>query len=335
MQGNAGGQKMRLQRLLSAIRLALALAALAPGAALAFGDWPSRAVKIVVPFPAGSANDAAARMYADGLSRRWARPVIVENKPGADAIIGGGAFANARDDHTLLYGTASMITVNPLLQAALPYDPILDMVPIAPGASSVLVIAVTNELPAQSLKDLVELARSRPGKLTWGAGPSLPYFAFAATLKRHRLGMVHLPYRDAATAQADLSEGRLHVLSNSLQALAGPVDAGKARILAVTSPQREPMLPDVPTVAEAGFPEMEIEGLSGLFGWRDIPPELRDRIAADMRAVARDPVLQMRFEASGQRVLDGTPAEFAAAIGRQRIRIQQIMHIVDLKNAMR
>jgi tripartite-type tricarboxylate transporter receptor subunit TctC len=334
MQGNAGGHDMRMQRLLSAILFATAFIAVSPGAALSFSDWPSRAVRIIVPFPAGSANDIAARLYAEGLSRRWTRPVTLENRPDGDAIAGGGAFASARDDHTLLYGTASMITVNPLLWGVLPYDPVLDLVPIGAGASSILVIAVTHNLPAQSLKDLVVLARSKPGELSWSAGPSLPHFVFAATQKRHQLAMMQV-HRDPATLQADFAEGRVHVLSHSLQAMAGLVDAGKARILAVTSPRREPMLADVPTVAEAGFPEMEIEGLSGLFGWRGMPPELRDRIAADMRAVARDPVLQLRFEASGQRVLTGTPAEFAAAIGRQRIRIQQIMHIVDLKNAMK
>ena len=224
-----------------------------------------------------------------------------------------------------------MITVTPLLQATLPHD----LVPVAFGASSILTVAVTNTLPAHSLKDLVELARSKPGELSWGAGPSLPFFAFAATVKRHQLSMVHIPYRDAAAQESDLSEGRLHVLSNSLQAVSGPVATGKARILAVTSPQRPPALPDVPTVAETGFPEMEIEGLAGLFGWRGIPPELRDRIAADMRAIANDPSFRGRIEASGQRVLSGTPAEFAAAIGRQRIRIQQIMHIVDLRSAIK
>ncbi len=301
----------------------------------AFSDWPSRGVRIIVPFPAGSANDLAARAYAEGLSRRWTRPVFVENKPGPDAIIGGSAFAAPRDDHTLLYGTASMLTVNPLLDGPLPYDPLREMVPVAPGASAILVIAVAQGLPVRSLKDLVELARSKPGVFAWSAGPSLPHFVFAATLRRHQLDVVHVPYRDLGTSRTDMSEGRLHVLSHTLQAVIGPVDAGTARILAVTGPQREPALPDVPTVAEAGFPEMEIEGLSGLFGWRDMPPELRDRIAADMRTVGNDPVLQARFQASGQRALAGTPAEFAAAIGRQRIRIQQIMHIVDLKSAMK
>jgi tripartite-type tricarboxylate transporter receptor subunit TctC len=300
-----------------------------------FSDWPSRSVRIIVPFPAGSTIDLAARAYAERLSRRWTRPVMVENKPGADAIVGGSAFAASRDDHTLLYGTASMITVNPLLQGVLPYDPVRDMVPIAPGGSSILVVAVAQHVPAHSLKDLVELARAKPGDLSWAAGPSLPHFAFAATLRRHQLDMVQIPYRDATTPQTDLNEGRLHVLSHSLQAVAGLIAANKARILAVTSPQRERLLPDVPTAAEAGFPEMEVESLTGLFGWRDMPPELRDRIAADMRTVAVDPVMHIQFEATGQRVLSGTPAEFAAAIGRQRIRIQQIMHIIDLKQALK
>jgi tripartite-type tricarboxylate transporter receptor subunit TctC len=290
---------------------------------------------MIVPFPTGAANDTAARLYADGLSRRWGVPVVVENKPGADAIIGGGAFASANDDHTLLYGTASMLTVNPLLQNNLPYDPTSDMVPIAAGASSILVVAVASSVPAQSLRELMESAQSRPGKFSWGSGPSLPYFAFAAGLKRHQAEMVYIPYRDTATPQSDLSEGRLQVWVNALQALTGLVAAGKARLLAVTSREREAALPDIPTVAEAGFPEMEIEGLSGLFGWRNMPTELRDRISKDMQAVANDPGLKARLEAGGQRLVTGTPDDFASAIERQRGRVREIMRLVDPKSAMK
>jgi tripartite-type tricarboxylate transporter receptor subunit TctC len=297
-----------------------------------FSDWPTRSVKIIVPFAPGTTNDIAARLYAEGLAKRWRRPVVVENRLGTDTIIGGCDFANAKDGHTLLYGSTSTIAVSPLLR---PHEWMQDLVPIAYGGSSILTIAVTSKLPAHSLKDLVELARSRPHELSWGAAPSLPAFAFAATVKRHQLYVAHVPYRDAVTQRSDLSKGRLHVLSNSLQAVSGPVVAGEARILAVTSPQREPALPDVPTVAEAGFPEMEIEELSGLFGWRSMPAELRDRIAADMRAIAGDAFFRERIEAGGQRVRSGTPTEFAAAIGRQRIRIQQIMHTVDLKSVAR
>jgi tripartite-type tricarboxylate transporter receptor subunit TctC len=318
--------ELPLRRLRTVIAFTMALAgalANSPSTCLAGDDWPTRAVKIIVPFAAGSANDVSARVYADGLARRWGKPVIIENKPGADAIVGGGAFANARDDHT----------VSPLLQEVLPYDPSRDMVPISSTASSIFVIAVHDHLPVRSLKELVQLARSKPGELSWSAGPSLPHFVFAAMLARNALTQVYVPYRDAMTQQTDFGEGRVQILSHALQAVRGPVAAGKARILAVTSPQREPGLPDIPTVAEAGFPEMEIEGLTGLFGWRDMPPTLRERISVDVRAVAGDRLVRSLIEAGGQHVLGDTPDEFAAAIERQRRRIQAINRIVDLRNA--
>jgi tripartite-type tricarboxylate transporter receptor subunit TctC len=295
-------------------------------------DWPMRTVKVIVPFAAGSANDTSARLYADGLARRWGKPVVVENRAGADAIVGGGAFANAKDDHTLLFGTASMITVNPLLQEALPYDPARDMVPISSAASSIFVVAVHDHVPAHSLQELTKLIRSKPDELSWSSGPSLPHFVFAAMLKRNRLKAVYVPYRDAMSQQTDFGEGRVQIVSHALLPVQGPVAAGKARILAVMSPEREPALPDVPTVAEAGFPEMEMEGLLGLFGWRDMPLALRDRISADMQAVSGDPSVRTRIEAAGQHVLGSTPGEFAAAIERQRVRIEQINGIVDLRS---
>lgn len=328
--------ELRFQHFRHVIAITMALAGVSAGTTstcLAGDDWPTRAVKIIVPFAAGSANDVSARLYADGLARRWGKPVIIENKPGADAVLGGGAFANARDDHTLLYGTASMVTVSPLLQEVLPYDPFRDMVPISSTASSIFVIAVHDGLPVRSLQELAQLAQSRPGELSWSSGPSLPHFVFAAMLTRNALRQVYVPYRDAMTQQTDFGEGRIQILSHALLAVKNPVAAGKARILAVTSPMREPGLPDVPTVAEAGFSEMEIEGLTGLFGWRDMPPVLRGRIAADVQAVAGDPSVRSRIEAGGQHVLGSTPDEFSAAIERQRTRIQQINRIVDLRNA--
>jgi tripartite-type tricarboxylate transporter receptor subunit TctC len=327
---------LRFRHLRNVIAFTMVLSGLSAGAVstcLGGDDWPTRAVKIIVPFAAGSANDVSARAYADRLARRWGKPTIIENKPGADTILGGAAFANARDDHTLLYGTASMVTVSPLLQDVLPYDPSRDLVPISSTASAILVIAVNDHLPVRSLQELAQLARSRPGELSWSSGPSLPHFVFAAMLARHGLKQVYIPYRDSAAQQADFGEGRVQILSHALQAVRGPVAAGKARLLAVTSPRREPGMPEIPTVAEAGFPEMEIEGLTGLFGWRDMPPTLRDRIATDVQAVAGDPSVRSLIEASGQHVLGSTPNEFSAAIEQQRMRILQINRIVDLRNA--
>ena len=319
----------RLLFALIAPALILALA----GPVLADPAWPTRSVRMIVPFPAGSANDAAARVFADGLARRWGKPVVVDNKPGGDASIGAGLFASTRDDHTLLYGTSSIITINPLVQSPLPYDAARDLVPISAGASAILVVAVHNGLPARSLDELVAMVKERPGTLNWGSGPSLPYYAFSAFVKRRALEMVHVPYKDAATPQADLGAGRIQVLAQSLQGVAAPVGARTASIIAVMSGQRVASLAAVPTAAEAGFPELELEGLSGLFGWRDMPASLRERISSDMLAVAEDAVARERIEASGQRILGSTPAGFEAAIERQRARVREIADLIDLKPA--
>jgi tripartite-type tricarboxylate transporter receptor subunit TctC len=206
-----------------------------------------------------------------------------------------------------------------------------DLVPLSAGASATLVVAVHAGLPARSLGELAALGKEKPGALNWGSGPSLPYYAFSAFLKRRGLDMVHVAYRDAATPQADLGAGRIQVLVQSLQGVASPVGTGTARIIAVMSGERVGSLASLPTAAEAGFPELELEGLSGLFGWRGMPAELRERIAADMQAVARDPAARERIEASGQRVLGSTPVAFEAAIERQRIRVREIAALIDLK----
>jgi len=293
--------------------------------------WPTRHVRVIVPFAAGSVNDLAARLYADGLSKRWGQPVVIENRPGAETNIGTAAFTSAHDDHTLLYGVASTLTVNPLVFGTMPFDPAQDLVPISAGASAILLVAVHIGVPARSLADLARLAQDEPGKLLWGSGPVLPRYVFTAFLKRRGLDMLYVPYRDVATPQTDLGEGRLQVLVTSVLASNAPVQSGKARIIAVTSAQRAPMLPDVPTAAEAGYPEMTIDGLSGFFGWRDMSSALRDKISADIQAVAQDPETRARMVASGLLLLGTTPAQFAAAIEDQRVRVGEIARLIDLK----
>jgi tripartite-type tricarboxylate transporter receptor subunit TctC len=295
--------------------------------------WPVRPVRVIVPFPAGSVIDTAARLVGDGLSKQWGQAVVIENRPGADAIIGTGAFASSRDDHTLLYGIAAALTVNPLVHEKLPYDPARDFVPISAVANTIIVVAVHNDVPAGSLADLARLAKAEPGKLLWGSGPSLPRYIFAAFLKRQGLDMPYVPYRDAATPPLDLGEGRIQVLVTSLQATNAPVHSGKARIIAVANTSRAPTLPNVPTAAEAGYPEMSMDGLSGFFGWRDMPITLRDKISADVQALAQDPGVRARLEATGQLVLGTSPAEFVAAIERQRVRVGEIARLIDLKAA--
>jgi tripartite-type tricarboxylate transporter receptor subunit TctC len=311
------------------------MAAMTPAVCAADADkaWPTRTVRIIVPIAAGGAIDAAARLYADGLSKKWGQPVVIENRPGAETNIGTAAFVSAHDDHTLLYGISSTITVNPLVYANMPFDPARDLVSISATASTIIGVAVHNSTPARSLSDLVRLARAEPGKMLWGAAPGLPRHAFAAFLKRHGLEMVYVPYRDVATPQADLGEGRIHVLVTSLQGTNAPVQSGKAHIVAVISPNRAPMLAEVPTAGEVGYPELTVDLVSGLFGWRDMPTALRDKISADVQAVAQDPAVRARIEGTGQLVLGSTPAEFTAAIERLRVRVGEIARIIDLKAA--
>jgi tripartite-type tricarboxylate transporter receptor subunit TctC len=161
----------------------------------------------------------------------------------------------------------------------------------------------------------------------------VPRYGFTAFLKRRGLDMPFVPYRDIATPQVDLGEGRLQILVTSVLATSAPVQSGKARIIAVLDAQRAPMLPDVPTAAEAGYPEMTVDAFAGLFGWRDMPSALRDRIAGDVQAVAKNPVVRSRLEGAGQRPIGTTPEEFAAAIERQRVRIGEIARLIDLKAA--
>jgi tripartite-type tricarboxylate transporter receptor subunit TctC len=293
--------------------------------------WPERTVRIIVPFAAGGAIDTAARLYADSLAKKWGQPVVIENRTGADTNIGTAEFIKARDDHTLLYGIPSAFTINPLVLGTPPFDP-KDLVPISATASVVLLVAVHTGVPARSLRELAQLAKSEPGKLLWGSAPAIPRYLFAAFLKQQGLDMTYVPYRDIAAPAADLGEGRLHVLVSSVLATNAPVQSGKARIIAVIdTQQRAPTLPDVPTATEAGYPEMMIGGIVGFFGWRDMSAKLRDRIASDVQAVAQDPVVRSRLEAAGQRALGTTSAEFAAAIESQRIRIGELARLIDLK----
>jgi tripartite-type tricarboxylate transporter receptor subunit TctC len=295
--------------------------------------WPDRPVRVLVTFPAGSANDAAARVLGDALGRRWGKPVVVENRTGAEGTLGVGAFVAAHDDHTLLYTVAGSVTVAPLLIDRLPYDADRDLVPIVPSLSVIVTVAVNAALPVHTLDDLVKLARNEPGRLTWSSGPTLPRYTFAAFLKQQNLDMTYVGYRDAAQPQADLGEGRIHVLVTSLQASAAPVQTGKARFIAIANPVRAAALADVPTAQEAGHPELTIDGLSGFFGWRGMPDALRDRIAADVRDVMTEPDVRRRLEATGQTILGGTAAQFQAAIADQRARVGAITRLIDLRDA--
>jgi len=298
----------------------------------ASADWPERQVKLIVTFPPGSANDAAARIFADALGKKWGKPVIVEDRTGAEGTIGVGSFVASQDDHTLLYSVIGSITVAPMLIEKLPYDVNRDLVPISATTSIVLTLAVGNQFSVNSIPELIEKLRANPGKYVWSSGPTLPRFVFSAFLKQHDLKMSFISYRDAAQPQADLGEGRIQALLTSLTASSSPVQAGKARLLAVVNPSRAAMLPDIKTARELGYPELEIDGLAGIFGSKLMSEAVRNRIAADVAAICRETDIRRKLEAGGHIVLSGTTEELKAGIEKQRSAISELAKLIDIRN---
>jgi tripartite-type tricarboxylate transporter receptor subunit TctC len=302
-------------------------------AAVAFADciphalaqsWPERAVKLIIPLPPGTGTDIAGRLLAERLSQRWSQPVVVENKQGGDGIPAVTAFLSAHDTHTLLLSFAGIITINPLIHERLPYDPAADLIPLVQLSDNFLGVAASAILKVGSLAELIRVAREQPGKLNWAATPGLPYYIVLALQKSAGIELVAVGYRDFAPAAQDLATGRLHVAATGVPALLPHHQAGTAKLLFVTNRERSPQAPEVPTAREAGYPDLTFEGNVGLFGWRDMPAYVRERIVREVQAVAADPGFRSRLIAGGTVSRSGTSDEFAAAIEEQRNKIAAI-----------
>jgi tripartite-type tricarboxylate transporter receptor subunit TctC len=214
----------------------------------------------------------------------------------------------------------------------LPYDP-KELLPVAPVIDNFLGVAASAVLKIDTLADLVKTAKAQPGKLNWAATPGLPYFVLLALQKSAGIDMVQVAYRDFAPAYQDLNQGRLHVAGTGVPTLVPHHRAGTAKLLFVTNRERSPQASDVPTAAEAGYPDLTFDGVSGIYGWRDMPAEIKTRIATDTRAIIADPAFRARVIGVGTAPRLGTPEEFAAAIEEQRARIAAIHQPSDKKPA--
>jgi tripartite-type tricarboxylate transporter receptor subunit TctC len=311
------------------------LFALAPAGlstALAQTSWPQRNVRFIVPLGPGSGADIGARLFADRLAARWGKAVVVENRPGGDGIVAITSFVSAHDDHTLLFTPASTFTAHPFLHDKLPYEQ-SDLLPIARVSNTLVVIVAPASLKVGSLAELVALARAQPGKLNWATATGISDFLFASFLKDANLDMSKVPYRDTVQPSTDVAEGRIQFYWGALAIVRPHVQAGKAKILAVSNGVHIPDEPAVPTVKEAGFPVLAFDGLVGLFGPRDMADDVRERIAADIREVAGDPAITTRLQSTGQLVSPGRPAEFAASIDEQRAVVARIAKEMGIKPA--
>jgi tripartite-type tricarboxylate transporter receptor subunit TctC len=288
-------------------------------------SWPQRSVRMVVPVPPGSSPDVAARVFAERLGTRWGKSIVVENRPGADGLIGTAAFVAARDDHALLFSFAAPLTVYPAIQEKLNYDPARDVLPVSVVVETFGTIAVPVSLPVTTLPELVNYARSRPGRLNWATGGGAFPILMAGFVKSATLEMAQVPYTNQNLALQDLAEGRIQVFATAMTPVLPLVQAGKVRVLAVTNKTRSSLWPEIPTVIQSGYPDMAFEGLIGVFAPRGTPDDRRARISDDIRAIAADPNVAKRLGAAGQIVRVSTPAEFSAAIEEQRLNIAAIV----------
>jgi tripartite-type tricarboxylate transporter receptor subunit TctC len=294
--------------------------------------WPDRTVKFIIPFGPGAGADIGARLFAERLSTRWGKPVVVENRPGGDGFVAITAFLAANDDHTLLFAAAGSFTGHPYQHDKVPYD-VRDILPIARVSNTIIAVGVPEAMKLGSLADLVALARAQPGKLNAALVPGITEFVWDGFVNEAKLNFAKVPYRDIVQAGTDLGEGRIQVMMTGLAVIQAQVQAGRVKLLAVTNHKRAVSYPDVPTVVEAGFPALEVDGLVGLFGPKIMSVELRERIAADVAAVGTDPTVIARLTATAQVVNPGGPAEFAASIEEQRAKMARIAQRLGLKAA--
>ncbi|MEA2979155.1 MAG: hypothetical protein QOF09_978 [Alphaproteobacteria bacterium] len=295
-------------------------------------NWPTRPVRILLPLGAGSGADIGARLIAEKLAAQWRQPVVVENRPGGDGFVAINAFVTAHDDHLLFFGPAASFTAHPYLHDKLPYDP-RDLAPVARVSATLIALSAPPQLDVKSLGDLLTMARTQPGKLNWASVTGATDLVIAAFLKREGIDMAKVPYRDPVQAVNDVAEGRLHLYWASLAIVRGAIQAGRLRLLAITASEPSPVVPGAPTVKQAGFPGLTFDGLVGFYGTRDMPNALREKIAADVRAALADPTIIDRLQATGQEVVPGSAAEFAADIDKQHVGAADNAKVLGIKAA--
>ncbi|MDM9559119.1 MULTISPECIES: tripartite tricarboxylate transporter substrate binding protein [Bordetella] len=303
------------RRLLAGLGAAAAL--LGGGAATAANAYPDRQVTILVPFPAGGTTDIAARVVAAELGKQWQQPVVVENRAGAGGNVGTAEAARAKPDgYTLLMGTVSTHAINQSVYAQLPYDPVRDFTPVT------LVIPVPNILelnPAfadrhqiRSVADLIAYLKANPGKVNMASTGNGTSTHLSGELFQAMTGtkMTHVPYKGSSPALTDVMSGSADLIFDNLPSSMGFLKAGKLRPLAVTTTERSPALPDVPTMAEAGVAGYDASSWFGLLAPAGTPPAIVEQVQRDVAAILKQPAVRERFAALGAVPSGNTPAQF-------------------------
>lgn len=303
------------------------------GNAQSAAGFPSKPVRMIVPFAPGGPTDIAARVIGEKLSARWSQPVIIDNRPGAGGNVGSDIAAkSAPDGYTVVLGVTGSHAINLSLMKQMPYHPLKDFEPLTQATIFPNAIAVHPGVPAKNLKELIELAKRQPGKLSYGSdgNGTASHLGMELMKSKSGLDMVHVPYKGSAPMLTDLVAGQVQVGITGLPAMQAHANAGRIRLLAVTTSSRVPSNPDIPTVAEQGFAGFAAAPWAGFFVPRGTPRPIVDKLAADMIAVMRMPEVRERMAGMGSTIVASRPEEFRAFLEKE---IQQWAEAVRISGA--
>jgi tripartite-type tricarboxylate transporter receptor subunit TctC len=277
--------------------------------------YPTRPIRLVVPSSAGAGvTDIMARLVGRHLSARIGQQIVIDNRPGASGILGSEVVSRAAPDgYTLLIANVSLV-VNPFLYPKMPYDPLTDFMPVTMVNSAPLLLVVHPSIAARSVTELITYAKSHPGQLNYGSGGlgSTPYLAAELFKSLSGIDVLHVPYKGGAPALSDLVGGQLSFMIENMPGTMPYVMAGTLRAIAITSPQRSPLAPELPTMIEAGVPGYEMSGWNGIFAVKGTPPEIVERLHSEVAKILRSPEVRRELTALGAEPVGDTPDQFGA-----------------------
>ncbi|MBO9331118.1 ABC transporter substrate-binding protein [Achromobacter pulmonis] len=303
--------------MLKAVLVGGAALAAAPQAQAA--DYPVKPITLIVPFPAGSGTDAVGRIFGSELSAILGQQIVVENKPGANATIAAAYVARAKPDgYTLFVTTNTSHSAAPWLMKNVPYDPVKDFTPIARGGNLPFILVVNPKRPWKNVGELVADARQRPGRITYASGNSTGIVAGATLANRAKIDILHVPYKGTPQALTDVVGGQVDFMFTDLASGLPFVQSGQLRALAVSTAERSAIVPELPSMAEAGVRDFDLNSWNGYFGPAGLPPEIVAKLNAAINQVVSKPEVKQRLAGLGFDAFSGTPQDFGRFVGEQR-----------------
>lgn len=312
----------------------LALAGALFAGAAAAQDYPTRPIRMIVAFSAGGTTDYVARTLADKVRGSLGQPVVIENKPGANGAIGADFVSKAEPDgYTLFFSTAGALSINPSMRSDLPYDPIKGFTPIVPTARNTVLFAVNSGLGISTAQEMIARAKDKPGSITvaiTGIG-AISHLAIEMLQHSAKIKLQAVPYRGAGPAIADLIGGQVNAMSAEVPVLMPQIKAGKAKVLAISAQNRSEVMPDIPTFAELGYPDVVADNWSGVLAPPKTPPAIVAKLNAAFNAVVKDPEVRRKLAENGVSTIGGTPEDLTKLIESETARWRKVVAETGVK----